>query len=241
MSEDGKQQFQPFENDIQNGGAYQYTTGERYSARVANARISDVANTVLDLRGMKVLDIGCGDGTYTFELYHRSKPLSIHGIDLSEGAIATAQSKSPDPSVTFSTCSGSKLPFADNSFDVAHVRGVLHHMDHPDEGVAEALRVARKIIIVEPNGWNPVLKVIEKTSKYHIEHRERSFTSSLIESWCTARGARVTNRTWAGLVPFFCPEPFARFLKTIEPVVEKIPVARQLSCAVFAVTAERPA
>jgi tRNA(Ile2) C34 agmatinyltransferase TiaS len=118
---------------------------------------------------------------------------------------------------------------------------VLHHMDHPEDGVAEALRVAHKIIIVEPNGWNPVLKVIEKTSKYHIEHGERSFTSRLIESWCTSQGARVTHRTWAGLVPFFCPEPFARFLKTIEPVVEKIPVARQLSCAVFAVTAERPA
>jgi len=241
MLEDGQKQYQPFENDIQNGGAYQYTTGARYSARVANARISELAATKIDLRGQRVLDIGCGDGTYTFELFHHSHPKSIHGIDLSAGAIATAASKSPDPSVTFSTCSGSKLPFPDDSFDVAHLRGVLHHMDHPAEGVAEALRVARKIFIVEPNGWNPILKVIEKVSKYHREHGERSYSSRLIESWCVSQGAQITQRSWAGLVPFFCPEAFARFLKSIEPMVESVPIARQLSCAVFAVTAERPA
>ncbi len=43
----------------------------------------------------------------------------------------------------------------------------------------------------------------------------------------------MIQRSYAGLVPFFCPEPVARVLKTIEPVVERVPVLRALGCAVY--------
>jgi hypothetical protein len=36
-------------------------------------------------------------------------------------------------------------------------------------------------------------------------------------------------------VPFFCPDGMATVLKAIEPAFETVPIARQLSCAVFCV------
>jgi hypothetical protein len=35
--------------------------------------------------------------------------------------------------------------------------------------------IADEIIVAEPNGYNPVLKIMEKVSPYHIQHEEKSY------------------------------------------------------------------
>jgi ubiquinone/menaquinone biosynthesis C-methylase UbiE len=45
---------------------------------------------------------------------------------------------------------GQKLPFASNAFDVTVLYFVLHHCEHPEQVLAEAIRVTRgKVVIVE--------------------------------------------------------------------------------------------
>lgn len=44
---------------------------------------------------------------------------------------------------------GMTLPFSDDSFDVALVITVLHHVRDPDAVLGEARRVARRIIVIE--------------------------------------------------------------------------------------------
>ena len=39
------------------------------------------------------------------------------------------------------------------------------------------------MFVIEPNGYNPVLKVLEKVSRYHIEHEERSFFPATLHAW----------------------------------------------------------
>ena len=170
-------EFQQFDIDVKETGAYKYTTGMQYSAATANARMSVLTLEAMDWTGLRVLDVGCGDGEYTMELYKRAKPGAITGIDLSPAAIRAAASRNPHDAVTFSVCSGTRLPFDDDTFDVVHLRGVLHHMEDPQLAVAEAFRVAPRVFIIEPNGWNPGLKCIEKLSSYHRQQHERSFLS----------------------------------------------------------------
>jgi ubiquinone/menaquinone biosynthesis C-methylase UbiE len=232
-------EFQAFDLDVQINGAYQYTNGVRYSAATANSRISDLTIDAMDWSGLRVLDVGCGDGEYTFELYRRGNPSEITGIDLSPAAVAAAAAKIANQAATFSVCSGSRLPFADNSFDVVHMRGVLHHMENPMLAVAEAFRVAPRVFIIEPNGWNPGLKCIEVLSPYHREHNERSFRATQINGWIKAQNAGVVWKKWAGFVPFFCPAALAKCMKQIEPVLEALPVVRQLTCAVYVVVGVR--
>lgn len=60
-------------------------------------------------------------------------------------------------------------------FDLVFFNGVLHHLEDPNKAIEIASKFADEMIIVEPNGYSPALKIIEKASKYHREHEEQSF------------------------------------------------------------------
>jgi SAM-dependent methyltransferase len=228
----------PFNRDVAENAGYRYTTNAALSSRLANRRLTDLALAATGFRGRTVVDVGCGDGTYTFDLYDEGHPSSMHGIDPAALAIEAAQRNSGSRAITFSVDGAGSLPFGPQSFDIAHLRGVLHHMDEPRGGIAEALRVAKRVVIIEPNGYNPILKLLERFSAYHRDHAERSFTHRRLDGWIRESGGLVVSRRWAGLVPFFCPTWFARLLKRLEPLIEALPVVKQLSCAVYVVVAE---
>ena len=86
------------------------------------------------------------------------------------------------------------------------------------------------MIIVEPNGYNPVLKVIEKVSPYHRAHDEKSYWPPTLNAWFRRNGFSVVKQKFFGVVPFFCPTPIAKSLKAIEPPIEALPITRHLAC-----------
>ncbi|MCK4325274.1 methyltransferase domain-containing protein, partial [bacterium] len=222
-----------FNRDIADNKGYLYTTNARLSSYLANRRLSDAALAVTNFRGKRALDIGCGDGTYTLELFDRGVPASMHGVDPADEAISIAQEKIGGRKIAFAVQSAEMLPYAAKSFDLGHLRGVLHHMEKPFEGLGEALRVAQTVVVIEPNGYNPILKLLERISHYHIKHNEKSYTPATLERWVKRIGGKVYIRRYVGLVPFFCPDWLARVLKLIEPVVERLPVVNALVCAVY--------
>lgn len=232
-------EFSPFDADVEKHGAYVYTRDQRMSSTLANARLSALTFSALAWEGLRALDMGCGDGAYTLELYDAGKLYEIHGIDPAAAAIATATTRVEQRRITFAVHSGYELPFGDDAFDIVHLRGVLHHMDRPELALKEALRVAPRVFIIEPNGWNPILKGIEQFSSYHRAHHEKSYSSRRIDRWLAELNAVVVWRRWAGLVPFFCPDGIARILKMMEPWIERTPLMRNLGCAVYAVVAQR--
>lgn len=236
---EGNREERPFSRDAAEHGGYLYTTNEPWSARVAIERQMQQVLDLCDFRGKRVLDIGCGDGAATVDLYDRIQPSLMEGLDPAGPAIDVARSRAGVRDIRFHVNSAYSLPYPDQHFDIAHLRGVLHHMEDPARAVAEAARVARTVVILEPNGLNPVLKVIEKLSPYHREHGERSFLPSRIRGWLRDAGLRVTQGAYCCLVPYFCPEPAARLLKRVEPAFEAIPGIRQLSCGAYAVVATR--
>jgi ubiquinone/menaquinone biosynthesis C-methylase UbiE len=227
-----------FNEDVDENQGYRYTTNAQLSSKMANKRLSDASLAITNFAGTNVIDIGCGDGTYTFEIYDRGKVARIHGIDPADKAVEFAQSNAGDRQATFAVENAYALPYADKAYDVAYLRGVLHHMSYPEKAIGEALRVAKRIVIVEPNGFNPVLKVLEKVSKYHIEHDEKSYFPFKIDGWIESFGGRVVARKYAGLVPMFCPDWMAKTLKVVEPLGEAIPLVKQVGCAVYVLAAE---
>lgn len=64
------------------------------------------------------------------------------------------------PGLTFKQANGLNLPFADNSFDIAHSSAVIEHvgsLENQKQFLSELLRVARRgIFITTPNRWYPV-------------------------------------------------------------------------------------
>ena len=107
------------------------------------------------------------------------------------------------------------------------------------DALKEALRLAPSVVSIEPNGYNPVLKVLERVSRYHRDHEEKSYPPSRLDYWVTRLGGAITSRQWIGLVPMFCPDWFARTLKTIEPTIERLPGVNRLCCAQYVFVAHR--
>jgi SAM-dependent methyltransferase len=233
MGRDEKGGIEAFNRDVVLNEGYRYTTRARLSSMLANRRLTEAALGIVDWRGKRVVDIGCGDGSYTVELFDAAGPLEIIGIDPASEAVKLAERKVVGRPITYLALNGRALPFPDKSFDIAHLRGVLHHAEQPKELLREAMRVSRCAVIIEPNGYNPILKLIERFSKYHIEHGEKSYSPDLLHRWIDSCGGKVLSRRYAGLVPFFCPDPVARTLKFFEPAVESIPFLNALTCAVY--------
>lgn len=53
-----------FDDDVRKTGSYVYTN-EKLSSKLANARISESLGKNYEFSGKRILDLGCGDGTYT--------------------------------------------------------------------------------------------------------------------------------------------------------------------------------
>lgn len=237
MSEQPGSTSAPFDRDARLRGGYVYTTNARLSSTLANGRLSRAVREATAFLGKSVLDIGCGDGTYTVELYETGGPVSMCAMEYADDALRLAATKVAGRKIDLQRASAYALPYAAGSFDVACLRGVLHHLDDPALAIGEALRVAREVVLIEPNGYNPVLKIIEKLSPYHREHGEKSYAPLVLDRWIDRHGGTVTYRRFAGLVPMFCPDWLAKTTKAIEPLVEALPGARAMTCAVYVAVA----
>lgn len=229
----------PFARDVAEHGGYVYTTVERLSTQLAMRRQTRAIVSATEFRGRLVVDIGCGDGAATVTLHDTAGTSEIIGFDPAAPAMPVARQRAGRRPVRFAAGSAYGLPLPDGAADIAHLRGVLHHMRDPHLAVKEAARVAKTVVILEPNGWNPVLKAIEKFSPYHRAHGERSFLSHTIDRWVRDAGLTISYRAFSGLVPYFCPDGLARLLNAAEDMVEAIPVIRRLACGAYVVVGQR--
>jgi len=94
----------------------------------------------------KVLDIGCGDGTISKLVQQKRKGITYQGIDIMAR---------PSCAIPFQLYDGTKIPFADNSFDAAQYTDVLHHV--PEDNIIpllkETVRVTGKYLIIKDHLW----------------------------------------------------------------------------------------
>ena len=228
-----------FDRDASTHGGYLYTTSDKLSTQLAIRRMLDAILGMRGFGGLRVLDIGCGDGFLSRQYHERGHPDRLVGMDPAPSAVKVARDRTSGTTARFLVGNGHHLPFATDSFDLAVLMGVLHHDDAPATTIREALRVARELIVLEPNGYNPGLKVIERVSPYHREHGEKSYPARRLRRWIAAGGGEVVSQEFAGLVPIFCPDVIARACKLAEPIVERAPVANALGCAYWVGLARR--
>jgi 2-polyprenyl-3-methyl-5-hydroxy-6-metoxy-1,4-benzoquinol methylase len=103
-----------------------------------------------------LLDVGCGIGS----LHPLLSDLfsTIHGVDVSGESIDRA--KLENPANRYTAYDGKRLPFADNSFDMALSICVMHHVPVPQWTgfMAELVRVVSPggmVCLIEHNPLNP--------------------------------------------------------------------------------------
>lgn len=235
------QKHDPFDCDIKQRGVYQYTDGSRFSAVIANKRYTQMILSSTDFIGKSVVDVGSGDGTYTAELAELSGAASVLGVEPSAKAVQRASTvyKEKFPHLDFVCGVSEMLLQQGQKFDVAVYRGVIHHVADPIEEIRCALIFAQTVVILEPNGQNPFMKLVEKVSPYHRQHQEQSYSLNTVSCWIISHGGIVKTARFFGLVPYFCPRMIARLGKWLEPFVEGLPFIPKFFCGQYIITALR--
>jgi len=110
--------------------------------RLLNERADLVANQVrAHIRPLRVLDCGCGDGRVASRL---AAGLDFTLADLVRPGCTAVESLPFVPLID-----GEDLPFADASFDTCLLLTVLHHAEDPVRVLRNALRVSRRVVIIE--------------------------------------------------------------------------------------------
>ena len=96
--------------------------------------------------GMRVLDVGCGQGADAFELAASVGPDGlVTGVDFSELLITEAVRRGADQGlpVKFEVGDAQALRFPDNSFDAVRTERMLMHVPDPSRALAEMARVLK--------------------------------------------------------------------------------------------------
>ena len=92
-------------------------------------------------RGLRWLDVGCGNGAFTELLATRCAPAELTGIDPSEGQLSFARERPGTRGATYVQGDAMALPFPDGSFDAAVMALVLFFVPDPARGLGEMRRV----------------------------------------------------------------------------------------------------
>ncbi len=144
--------------------------------------------------GASVLDVGCGNGFFTYHL-----PSGVRAVGLDLSSVMLRLNPSPHPVQG----SALTLPFPDASFDTVMCSNLLHHLPSPQTAVREMKRVARRhVVLSEPNRNNPAMLLLglakreergtlQFTPRY-LRHLAKS--AGLNVSVCRALGMITPNR-----------------------------------------------
>jgi 2-polyprenyl-6-hydroxyphenyl methylase/3-demethylubiquinone-9 3-methyltransferase len=203
----------------------------RFKSTVAgnDFRLRAVVEAVGPLRGLQILDLGCGKGR--FARFLQSEGASVAGVDLSAAMLAEATG------IDRVLASARRLPFRPCAFDAVIAIEVFEHLDRAlhRSALAEARRVLRPggvIVIIDKNNaslnvhrpWLPSLAV-----KRLDEYRGR---------WMYPRGSSVRERWfWPGafrheLRRFFADVRIAHILSPAEGakrLFRYVPAARLMT------------
>ena len=114
--------------------------------------------------GQDVLDVGCGDGSYTVPAVERTG--RAVGIDPSDAMLRAARQRAESShGALYVVGTGEDLPFADATFDAVLMVTVLCFVAHPARLISEARRVLRPggRLIVGELGRHSIWAIVRRT------------------------------------------------------------------------------
>jgi ubiquinone/menaquinone biosynthesis C-methylase UbiE len=131
-----------------------------YTWRAGQERRLELIRKHIPLEGKKILDVGCGIGTYLRALKRFTSKL--YGVDVEEERIneAALRLSSGQEKITPNVfvAPAEKLPFKEEKFDVVLMNEVLEHVEDDQKAVKEAIRVLKgggHLVIFAPNRLYP--------------------------------------------------------------------------------------
>lgn len=195
----------------------------------ASARLIDAFVELSGLApGARVVDLGCGSGTFTSLLARRG--YDCVGLDISTKLLVVGRRKYPG--IEFVEGDIERLPFHDASFDGVLLSGVVHHFPDPSRCAAEVCRVLRpqgRFVAFDPNRRNPFMWLYrDRTSPFYsplgVTPNERPVLAGEVAATFEHAGFAVSSHYLAGLAYRYVASPRARLV---------LPIYNFIDAAVF--------
>ncbi len=103
-------------------------------------------------KGSSILEIGAGSG-FDAQVLQDNYALTL--TDVSPETLRRLSEKLNNPDIMYIAADGSRLPFANNSFDGIYMVATLHHLPNQQQGIHELARMVKSggqvYIGIEPN------------------------------------------------------------------------------------------
>jgi ubiquinone/menaquinone biosynthesis C-methylase UbiE len=124
-----------------------------------------------DLGGKRVLDLGCGDGTYSIAAFQRGA--HVTGIDISNAMLDSAKRRAAacGASVNWRQASAESIPYDPGTFDFVLAVTILCFIKNPLQAVQEVSRVMRP-------GGSFVIGELGRYSAWALSRRVRGWLGS---------------------------------------------------------------
>jgi ubiquinone/menaquinone biosynthesis C-methylase UbiE len=154
-----------------------------------------------------LLDVGCGNGYFT---YYLSKICKVTGIDSSKKMLQL------NPIFNTILMDANNLNFPDNSFDIVFCHALLHHVENIDRVVSEMKRVSKKyVIVIEPNRNNPLILLFSLLVRE--ERKSMSFSINYLRNILVNNGLKIIDFfSYGVIVPNKLPYYFLPFAKLFD-------------------------
>ncbi len=158
--------------------------------------------------GADLLAYGCGDTRSGLRLAPVAR--SVHGIDISDVAIAASRADAAAAGVTniaYSVANAEAMDFADASFDLVYGSGIIHHLDL-EKSFSEISRVLRpggRALFWEPLGHNLLVnayRVLTPNARTPDEHPLLKRDFDLAERYFGEVSTKFYGLTSLATVPF---------------------------------------
>ncbi|MEP7053553.1 MAG: class I SAM-dependent methyltransferase [Pseudomonadota bacterium] len=158
-----------------------------------------------DVRGLTVLDYGCGaaeGGIYLAKLGAK-----VVAIDVSPGMLELAQKLAKHHGVEIETriVNSDRIPAADNEFDRIYGNGVLHHVP-VDSAMPELARILKpdgKACFIEPIPYNPLINAYRKIAASVRTEDEHPISFRQIEGFARDFGSVTHREFWLTALAVF--------------------------------------
>jgi len=110
--------------------------------RIGRDLVRDYLEPAGDLKGKRILDIGCGLGGKTVA-YAEGGASEVYGLDVSADNVLASQRYAAGDA-EFVVADAARLPVADGEFDTLIANDAMEHFAEPEDALHEMVRVTRR-------------------------------------------------------------------------------------------------
>lgn len=189
----------------------------------------------------KSLDYCCGNGEIAIEM--GKKGADVTGIDISQVAVNNAnkiaEKESINKKCVFKVMDAEHTEFEDNSFDIIHEYGALHHLDL-DAAFKELARILKpdgRLICTEALRHNPLISAYRKRTPHLRTEWEAEHILGVPEIMSGKKYFKCVNLKFFHLVALFAVpirstlffEPILSIFEKVDDVLLRIPYVQKMA------------